>query len=93
MRNLDEQAGSVAGVGIAAASPSVLHVFEHGERVGDGLVRFAAVEVGDETGPAGIVLKFGAVQAPRSISRLHRDSEIREKRVPPLGGYVNKRGG
>ena len=69
MRNLNHQAGPVAGVGIAAAGAAVLHVFEHGQRVGDGLVRFAAVEVGDETGPAGIVLKFGAVQTLRSISR------------------------
>ena len=76
VRNLNEQAGPVAGVGVAAAGPAVLHVFEHGQRVGHGLVGFAAVEVGDEAGPAGIVLKFGAVEALGGVGGLHRNTEL-----------------
>jgi hypothetical protein len=69
--HLQQQAGPVAGVGVAAAGAAVLHVFEHGERVGDDAVRFAAVEVGDESSTTGIMLKFGAVQALGIVGGWH----------------------
>ena len=47
MRDLDEDAGAVAGVVLAAARPAMIQVLEGREPVADELVGFAPLEVGD----------------------------------------------
>jgi hypothetical protein len=48
----------------------VLHVFEDGERVRNGLVVFVALDVGNETYAAGISFELGGVKTSLTHNRL-----------------------
>ena len=65
MRDLDQDAGAVAGERVGADGTAVLEVGEDLERVGDDLVRLAALEVGDEADAAGVVLMRRVIEALR----------------------------
>ena len=56
VRDLNEHAGAVAGQRVGAHGAAVLEVGEDLERVGDDLMRLAALEVGDEADATRIVL-------------------------------------
>ena len=68
VRDLEEDAGAVAGVGLAAARAAVRQVLEHLQRLADDGVRLAAFDVHDEADAAGVVLVAGVVEA-RALSR------------------------
>ena len=62
VRHLDEDAGAVAGVGLAAARAAVLQVDEHLQRLPHDRVRPAPLDVDDEADAAGVVLVAGIVE-------------------------------
>ena len=62
VRNLNENAGAVAGFGIAAAGAAVGQVDEDLDAFGDDVVGFVAFDAGDEADAAGVVLVAGVVQ-------------------------------
>jgi hypothetical protein len=63
VRHLDENAGAIAGIVLAAAGAPVAKVDQDGESVADDRVGFAPFDVDDETDAAGIVFILGVVQA------------------------------
>ena len=71
VRHLQEDAGAVAGVLLAAAGAAVLEVQQDLDRLLDDLVRLAALEVDDEADAAGVVLVARIVEAlfPRRPER------------------------
>jgi len=56
VRDLDEDAGAVAGIDLAAAGAAVVQVLQGGDAVLHQLVRLLALEVHDEADAAAIVL-------------------------------------
>ena len=62
VRNLHQNAGAVAGARIGADRAAVFEIAENAERVGDDLVRFPALDVGDEADAAGILFQAGIVE-------------------------------
>src|SRR5262249_50249133 len=62
VRRLDEEAGAVAGVLLAAAGAAVLQVEQPVDRHLDDLVRAAVVQVDDEADAAGVVLVPWVIQ-------------------------------
>ena len=66
VRDLDEDAGAVAGDRVGADGTAVLEVLQDGERVLDELVRLLALEVGDEADAAGVVLAARIEQPARA---------------------------
>ena len=56
IRHLDQDAGAVAGVGLAAAGAAVLQVDQDLQAALDDAVRRAALDVDDEADAAGVVL-------------------------------------
>ena len=56
VRDLNEHAGAVAGQRVGAHCAAVLEVGENLEGVGDDLMRFAALEIGDEADATRIAL-------------------------------------
>jgi len=65
VRHLDEDAGSVARVHLAAAGAAVQEVLEHGEGLAHDRVRLSPLDVHHEADPAGVVLVRRIVQALR----------------------------
>ena len=65
VRDLHQNAGAVAGARIGTDRAAMLEIAEDGERVLDQLMRLAALDVGDEADPAGILLERGIVKALR----------------------------
>ena len=63
VRNLNQQAGAVAGFRIAAAGAAVRQVDEDLNALFDDVVGFLAFDVGDETHAAGIVLVARVVKS------------------------------
>jgi hypothetical protein len=63
MRNLDKDPGAVPRLGIAAACASVGQIQQDLETLLNDVVRFMAVDVGDESDTAGVVLVGGVVEA------------------------------
>jgi len=61
--NLDEDAGAVAGFGIAATGSTVGQVEEDLDTFSDDVVGFVAFNAGDEADTAGVVLVAGVVEA------------------------------
>src|SRR5215831_726265 len=70
VRDLDEDAATVAGDGIGAHRATVLEVLKDIKCILDDVVRGPASEIGDKADPAGIVLALGIEQPPR-----RRDAE------------------
>ena len=62
MRNLDENAGAVAGFRVATAGSAVGQVDEDLDTFDDDVVRFVALDVGDEADPTGIVLMMRVIE-------------------------------
>jgi hypothetical protein len=63
VRDLDHDARAVAGVGLGAARATVVHPPQGQQPLGHDVVGPAAVDIGDEGDPAGVVLKGRVVQA------------------------------
>jgi hypothetical protein len=62
VRNLHQDAGAVAGARVGADRAAMLEIAENAERVGDDLVRFLALDIGDEADAAGILFQRGIVE-------------------------------
>ena len=62
VRDLHQDAGAVAGARIGADRAAMLEIAEDAERVGDDLMRLAALDVGDEADAAGILFQAGIVK-------------------------------
>ena len=67
VRQLQQDAGAVAGVLFAAAGAAVLQVLEDAQGIGDNAVRGNALHVHHETDAAGVVLGVGRVQAAARV--------------------------
>jgi hypothetical protein len=63
IRHLDEDAGAVAGVGLASACPAVQEVDEHTQGLAHDRVGGDTLDVHDEADAAGVVLVAGIVEA------------------------------
>ena len=100
VRDLDQDAGAVAGDRIGADGTAVLQVLQDGERVLDQLVRFLAFEVGDEPDAAGIVLAARieeparARMSQRGIRLPHARCRLRFNRhgLSPFGSLASTSG-
>ena len=66
MRDLNQNAGAVAGSRIATARAAVRQIDENFNAVADDLVRLLAAEVHDKAHPAGVVFVTGIVETLRS---------------------------
>ena len=62
VRNLDQDAGAVAGFGVAAAGAAVSQIDQDFDAFDDDVVRFVALDVGDEAYPTGIVLMTRVIE-------------------------------
>jgi hypothetical protein len=58
VRYLDHDAGAVAGIGFATAGSAMFHVLQDGECVGDDLVGFVALDIGDKPDATCIAFKL-----------------------------------
>jgi hypothetical protein len=63
MRHLQHDAGTIAGVVLAATGAPMLHIFQNGQRIGNNLVRFVTLDIGYKPNTAGIVFKQGRIQS------------------------------
>ncbi len=63
VRRLDEDAGAVAGVLLAAAGAAVFQVVQDLQTVADDVVRLPIFQIDDEADAAGVVLVARVVQA------------------------------
>ncbi len=79
MRQLENDAGAVAGARVAAGGAAMGQVYEDFERLFDHVVRGGAVERGDESEPAGIMLETWIVK-PLSRRKPHDVSLLRVTR-------------
>ena len=62
VRNLNQDAGAVAGFRIAAAGAAMRQVDEDLQSLGDDVVRLLALDVDDEADTAGVVLVLRIVE-------------------------------
>ena len=76
VRDLDQNARTVAGDGVGADRAAVLEVLEDGERILDQLVGLAPFEVGDEADAAGVILATG-IEKPAGARPLHEIGRMR----------------
>ena len=77
MRNLEQDAGAVAGVLLESGAAAVLQVDQNGQRVVQNLVMTLAVDIGKCADAACIVVEFGAIKALLlSGICLHRDPPL-----------------
>src|SRR5262249_20676494 len=84
VRDLHQDAGAVARARIGADRAAMLEIAEDGEGVLDQLVRLAALDVGDEADPAGILFERGivealwrqALRARRSVVRMRGNTSV-----------------
>ena len=65
VRNLDQDAGAVAGFRIAAAGSAMRQVDQNLDALDDDFVRFLTLDVGNEADSAGIVLMARIVKSLR----------------------------
>ena len=63
--DLQHDAHAVAGLALGVLAGAVLKVLHDGQRVADGLVALAALDVHDGTDAAGVVLELGVIEAQR----------------------------
>ena len=71
MGDLDQDAGAVAGVVLAAAGAAVVQVDQRRQAVADQLVRLPPLQVDDEADAAAVVLVPRVVEALRSPVNLN----------------------
>ena len=77
MRNLKQDAGTVAGVLLESRTAAVLQVDQNGQRVVQNLVMALAVDIGKRADVTCIVVEFGAIKALLlSGICLHRDPPL-----------------
>ena len=77
MRNLEQDAGAVAGVLLESRTAAVLQVDQNGQRVVQNLVMALAVDIGKRADATCIVVEFGAIKALLlSGICLHRDPPL-----------------
>jgi hypothetical protein len=62
MRSLNEDAGAVTGLGVAAASPPVGEIDQNFNPLQDDVVRLAAVDIGHKTQTTGVVFMTGMIE-------------------------------
>ena len=62
VRDLDQDPGAVAGVGLGTGCPTVLHVAQRSKPERDDLAAGASLDVGDERDTAGIMFETRVVQ-------------------------------
>ena len=65
VRDLDQDAGAVAGARVGADRAAMLEIAQDGEGILDQLVRGAALDVGNEADAAGILFERGIVKSLR----------------------------
>ena len=65
VRDLDQDAGAVAGLRIAAAGAAVRQVDQDLDALDDDVVRFVTLDVGDEADAAGVVFSARVVETLR----------------------------
>ena len=63
--DLQHDAHAVAGLALGVLASAVLKALHDGQRVADGLVALAALDVHDGTDAAGVVLEPGVIEAQR----------------------------
>src|SRR6185436_16332679 len=63
VRQLDEDAGAVAGVDLAAACTAVIEVLEDLDALFDDGVRLLALDVHDEADATGVMLELRVIEA------------------------------
>jgi len=63
VRDLEQNAGAIARLGIASAGPAVRQVEQYLDSLAYDFVTFAAANIGHEPDPAGIVLLRRMVEA------------------------------
>jgi hypothetical protein len=78
VRDLDEDAGAVAGVGLGAGGAAMGEVGEGSEPDADELAAGHALDVGDERHPARVVLESRIVEADLARRSVHRPSHPRK---------------
>ena len=74
MRNLDHDAGAVAGLGVGADRAAVFEILENAQAVGNDPVALDVVDVGDEADAAGIMLVAGIIEPVRGAGTFRRAS-------------------
>src|SRR6185312_5171875 len=77
--HLDEDACSVAGIGLAAAGAPVIEVAQHLDRLLENAMRHAPFDVDDEAHTAGLVLE------PRVVEPLLSRGKVRGTALPSRG--------
>ncbi len=85
VRDLHQNAGAVAGPWVGADRAAVLEVEQDLERVVDDLVGFAALDVGDEADPAGILFQRRIVESARRAGGTQCRAGIRLLRLRSAG--------
>jgi hypothetical protein len=86
VRHLDQDAGAVAGVGLAAAGAAVVQVHQDGERLLDDVMRTLALHLADESDATGIVLELRIVKTLfRGESVMHHLVLVGKVAVKGLG--------
>jgi hypothetical protein len=63
VRNLNQNARTVAGGGVGTNGPTVIKINQRQNGIADDLVAFAAFEINNKTDATGIVFKGGVVKA------------------------------
>ena len=77
MRNLEQDAGAIAGVLLESGAAAVLQVDQNGQCVVQNLVMALAVDIGKRADATCIVVEFGAIKALLlSGICLHRDPPL-----------------
>ena len=62
MRSLDDDTGTIPGIGFTTTSSAVLHIGQHGEGVLDQLMGFDAIEIGHQTRATRVFFQLRNVQ-------------------------------
>lgn len=63
MRELNEDAGTVSGVRIAAGGPAMQEAFQHGHAFEDDVMRSSAFNIADHADAASVVLVLRMVKS------------------------------
>ena len=93
VRHLQQNPGPVAGVRVGTGSPPMPQVDEHLQRFGDDGVALFALDIGDHTHAAGVVLLLGGVQAGlcQFFERIHSGTPMAGRKDPEIAGKRRRR--